>query len=62
MAQPPASAPAERERNTRAQRGCSLAPGAARIPLALAGAMTEIDVVEQDAGMLAEADKALAGL
>ncbi|MFJ4818067.1 class I SAM-dependent methyltransferase [Streptomyces sp. NPDC088801] len=39
-----------------------LGSGTGQVPLALAGAMTEIDVVEQDAGMLAEADKALAGL
>lgn len=39
-----------------------LGAGTGQVPLALAGTMTEIDVVEQDAGMLDEADKALAGL
>ncbi|WP_093801713.1 class I SAM-dependent methyltransferase [Streptomyces sp. Wb2n-11] len=39
-----------------------LGSGTGQVPLALAGKMTEIDVVEQDAGMLGEADKALAGL
>ncbi|MFJ8980152.1 class I SAM-dependent methyltransferase [Streptomyces sp. NPDC102282] len=39
-----------------------LGSGTGQVPLALAGTMTEIDVVEQDAGMLDEANKALAGL
>lgn len=39
-----------------------LGSGTGQVPLALAEEMTEIDVVEQDAGMLAEADTALAGL
>ncbi|MFD7958452.1 class I SAM-dependent methyltransferase [Streptomyces ardesiacus] len=39
-----------------------LGSGTGQVPLALAGTVTEIDVVEQDVGMLAEADKALAGL
>ncbi|MGW0937778.1 class I SAM-dependent methyltransferase [Streptomyces sp. NPDC002666] len=39
-----------------------LGSGTGQVPLALAGTVTEIDVVEQDPGMLAEADKALAGL
>ncbi|MFD4950484.1 class I SAM-dependent methyltransferase [Streptomyces sp. NPDC058451] len=39
-----------------------LGSGTGQVPLALAGKMTEIDVVEQDAGMLGEADKALAGM
>ncbi|WP_329612567.1 class I SAM-dependent methyltransferase [Streptomyces brevispora] len=39
-----------------------LGSGTGQVPLALAGKMTEIDVVEQDAGMLGEADDALAGL
>ncbi|WP_445529750.1 class I SAM-dependent methyltransferase [Streptomyces cyslabdanicus] len=39
-----------------------LGSGTGQVPLALAGKMTEIDVVERDAGMLAEAGKALAGL
>ncbi|WP_371665833.1 class I SAM-dependent methyltransferase [Streptomyces sp. NBC_01241] len=39
-----------------------LGSGTGQVPLALAERMTEIDVVEQDAGMLAEADKALAAL
>ncbi|WP_371632152.1 class I SAM-dependent methyltransferase [Streptomyces sp. NBC_01259] len=39
-----------------------LGSGTGQVPLALAGEVTEIDVVEQDAGMLAEADKALAAL
>ncbi|MET8127491.1 class I SAM-dependent methyltransferase [Streptomyces sp. NPDC005231] len=39
-----------------------LGSGTGQVPLALAGKMTEIDVVEQDPGMLGEADKALAGL
>ncbi|MER7194845.1 class I SAM-dependent methyltransferase [Streptomyces flaveolus] len=39
-----------------------LGSGTGQVPLALAEEMTEIDVVEQDAGMLAEAGKALAGL
>ncbi|MGW2088940.1 class I SAM-dependent methyltransferase [Streptomyces sp. NPDC001880] len=39
-----------------------LGSGTGQVPLALAGKVTEIDVVEQDAGMLGEADKALSGL
>lgn len=39
-----------------------LGSGTGQVPLALAEKVTEIDVVEQDAGMLGEADKALAGL
>ncbi|MGC4950094.1 class I SAM-dependent methyltransferase [Streptomyces sp. DT224] len=39
-----------------------LGSGTGQVPLALADEVTEIDVVEQDAGMLGEADKALAGL
>lgn len=39
-----------------------LGSGTGQVPLALAGTMTEIDIVEQDAGMLDEANKALAGL
>ncbi|MFD4337840.1 class I SAM-dependent methyltransferase [Streptomyces anulatus] len=39
-----------------------LGSGTGQVPLALARKVTEIDVVEQDAGMLGEADKALAGL
>ncbi|THC52495.1 class I SAM-dependent methyltransferase [Streptomyces sp. A1499] len=39
-----------------------LGSGTGQVPLALAGEVTEIDVVEQDAGMLDQADKALAGL
>lgn len=39
-----------------------LGSGTGQVPLALAGTTSEIDVVEQDAGMLGEADKALAGL
>ncbi|MET7489369.1 class I SAM-dependent methyltransferase [Streptomyces sp. NPDC005538] len=39
-----------------------LGSGTGQVPLALQQAVTEIDVVERDAGMLAEAGKALAGL
>ncbi|MFE6101277.1 class I SAM-dependent methyltransferase [Streptomyces laurentii] len=39
-----------------------LGSGTGQVPLALHQAVTEIDVVERDAGMIAEAEKALAGL
>ncbi|MFF1714392.1 class I SAM-dependent methyltransferase [Streptomyces sp. NPDC058268] len=39
-----------------------LGSGTGQVPLALHRAVTEIDVVERDADMLAQADKALAGL
>ncbi|MFD7862244.1 class I SAM-dependent methyltransferase [Streptomyces sp. NPDC059783] len=39
-----------------------LGSGTGQVPLALAGKITEIDVVEQDAAMLGEAGVALAGL
>ncbi|MDT0407798.1 MULTISPECIES: class I SAM-dependent methyltransferase [Streptomyces] len=39
-----------------------LGSGTGQVPLALSGKVAEVDVVEQDAGMLDEADKALAGL
>ncbi|MFF0479412.1 class I SAM-dependent methyltransferase [Streptomyces sp. NPDC004284] len=39
-----------------------LGSGTGQVPLALSRKVTEIDVVERDAGMLAEADRRLAGL
>ncbi|MFD4926355.1 class I SAM-dependent methyltransferase [Streptomyces goshikiensis] len=39
-----------------------LGSGTGQVPLALAGKVTEVDIVEQDAGMLGEADRALAEL